>query len=286
MASSADPNAVIQLPRGRPGDLGTLMLELASTGRAIIAELDHRAKAQKKKPDGEASALPDAVPPRVIEALGDMEGARPPLVEALRQSESPDGVTPEQRSLDVRLDAGWRCVRLTYELGEQRATLRGDVSAAAQCRDDAKRTLPDGLSFISTIGRDEYTLSDRHLGVLEGDLAARFRALPGGAALMTDLRATHDAYGKAFYITAAAPVAVAEAPGVGDAAAEAASATREYIAAVVGTVRRADPRTRALADRLLAPLANYGRAVAPPAPVADADPSGPRPPTPPVEPTG
>lgn len=273
MATTADPNEVIQLPRLRPGDLGTLMLELASTARATITHLEALAKPSKKRPstgdETADAALPAAVPERVIEALGDLETARPTLVDALRAGGVSTTLTPGQRALDTKMNAAWRCVRLTYELGEQHATALGDDALAERCVKGRARVLPQGIAFISLVGRDEYTMSDRSLGLLEGEQAALFRALPGGAALLREVRAVHDQYGEAFHITVAAPAGKPETPGVARAVTDAAAAAREYIAAVIGSVRRADPRTRALADRLLAPLAHYGRATSAPSETAD-----------------
>ena len=59
MAASANPNDVIQLPRLRPGDLGTLMLELSSTCRGIASALTHAAKAKTRSAD--LAALPDQI---------------------------------------------------------------------------------------------------------------------------------------------------------------------------------------------------------------------------------
>lgn len=280
MATHTDPNEVIQLPRMRPGDLGTLMLELSTTARGVIAEAS-TAKAAAKRHNG---AAPLDVPDRVVEALDDLDAARPPLIDAIRRETPSDTLTPEQRALDLKMNAGWRAVRLTFELGAQRATMAGDEAKAVRCRDAIARVLPDGLSFIAFVGRPEYTPSDMHLGVLEGECAALCRSLPGGAETMRELRAIHDAYGRAFFITAPAPAQTETGPGVGESATEAAAATREYVAAVLGTVRRADPRTRALADRLLSPLANYGRPANPSAPSDDAEKRDPVPSPTPVTP--
>jgi hypothetical protein len=277
MAATANPNDVIQLPRLRAGDLGTLMLELSSTGRGIAARLDEARKA-KKRP-AELAALPDEVPARILEALDDMDQTRPALAEALRKPEADDGLTPAQRAVDRRLDAGWRCVRQTYELGAERAAMRGDDPLATRLREGLKRALPNGLTFISPVGRAQYTESDTLLGVLEGEQRATFSALPEGAALLRDLRGLHDEYGRAFHITVPAPLANDDGPEVAAATKDSADAAREYIAAVIGSVRRADPKTRALAERLLAPLENYGRPVsAPSTPSADEEKSPARPP--------
>lgn len=237
--------------------------------------------------DAAEVALPAVFPDRIVEALGDMEAARPALADALTAAGPVTTLTPAQRALDLQMNASWRCVRLSYELGEQRATMHGDAALAEKLRQGRKRVLPHGIGFISLVGRDEYTISATALGVLEGEQAARFRTLPGGPELLRDLRAVHDAYGAAFHITAAAPAAGPQSPLVAKAVAEAAAATREYVASVVGSVRRADPRTRALADRLLAPLAHYGRTpAAPAAPSGDAV-KGEKTPSPtPDQPTG
>lgn len=281
MAATANPNEVIQLPRLRPGDLGTLMLELSSTGRGIAASLAHAAKS-KKRP-AELAALPDEVPAHVLEALHDMEQTQPALDASLRKPETDDGLTPEQRAIDRKLDSGWRCVRQTWELGAERAMMRGDEGLAQRLRDGLKRVLPGGLSFIAPIGRDEFTESALHIGVLEGEQRALFVTLPDGDGLLREIRALHDAYGKAFFITVPMPVSADVTPAVSDAVRDSAESTREYIASVVGIVRRSNPRTRALAERLLAPLANYGRAVTapaavPPAPPEDPTDGAPRPP--------
>jgi hypothetical protein len=279
MAVTSDPNEVIRLPRLRPGDLATLMLELASTAHATLRLVADAAKPAKKKHpagDTDAPALPAAFPDRIVEALADMEAARPALASALTAAGPITTLTAAQRALDLQMNASWRCVRLTYELGEQRAGMHGDEALAQRLRQARKRVLPHGIAFISLVGRDEYTLSDTALGVLEGEQSALLRTLPGGAELLRDLRSVHDQYGAAFHITAAAPTAGPESPVVAKAVTEAAAATREFVASVVGTVRRADPRTRALADRLLAPVAHYGRTpAAPPAAAASGDKSPP-----------
>ena len=64
MAASANPNDVIQLPRLRPGDLGTLMLELSSTCRGIASALTHAAKAKTRSAD--LAALPDQIDFRAL----------------------------------------------------------------------------------------------------------------------------------------------------------------------------------------------------------------------------
>lgn len=291
MAASADPTDVIQLPRLRPGDLATLLVELAATARGLAAALDAHHKAPRKKgaaatvPD-DLAELPDAVPARVLEALADMEAARPPLAEALSRPEATDRLTPAQRAMDARMNASWRCVRLTLERGAERAAMGGDEALATRCRDAVKRLFPEGLAFIAFVGRPEYTASETCLGVIDRDLADLFAALPDGAALVRDVRAVHDEYGRAFYITAPAPARSDEGPGVAATTTAAAEAAKEYVAAVLGSVRRADPKTRALAARLLGPIANYGRPASPAAPPRAEPEPPPAPPTPPVDPSG
>jgi hypothetical protein len=286
MAATADPNEVIQLPRLRPGDLGTLMLELASTAHATVESLNPGVKqAKKKHAPADDSPLPAAVPARITEALADLEAARPGLVDALKSAGPATTLTAAQRALDLKMNASWRCVRLAYELGEQLANARGDEALAERCRQGRKRVLPQGIGFISLVGRDEYTVSDAALGVLEGEQAGLFRTLPSGAELLREVRHVHDQYGVAFHITAASPATKPETALVAKAVAEAAAATREYVAAVVGSVRRADRRTRALADRLLAPLANYGRTPAVPAAPSEEAAKGEKTPSAPLDPT-
>jgi hypothetical protein len=114
----------------------------------------------------------------------------------------------------------------------------------------------EGLGFANAKVEVEYERSERKIAAVQkAHLAREFEAL-GGKVFWTKLLAAHAAEGQAAHLTTAAPLALA-VMSQQDAKLAAQNAVREYVAAVIGTVRASKPATQTLADKLLLPLTEW-----------------------------
>ncbi len=162
------------------------------------------------------------------------------------------------------------------------------LGAFAALPDDADPRVPaakklygmlfgEGLGFVNTRIEVEWAQSDRKIhAVADARLVKEFDAL-GGRVFWTNVTSAHEREGRVAHLTTATPDAGPE-PNQLERMLAAQDAIREYVAHVIGTVRRSKPATQVVADALLRPLATWTDAASTPAKPADA-------PAPPAAPT-
>lgn len=159
-------------------------------------------------------------------------------------------------ALDVELDASWAA--FSGLVGAfLRAPFDGD---AASARDAARRLqsaiFTDGLRFIQLPYKLEWAESQVRLDLLdEPGLATDVEAI-GGAPFIALVRVKHKAYGDAQGLSKEAPAAL-DTADVRSRLDQFSSALRAYVVKVSATVEDDDDASRALADRLLAPIASW-----------------------------
>ena len=154
-------------------------------------------------------------------------------------------------------------------------------TTAGSVLDDAFK---DGLEFLKIAPQDEWQEAEVRLAILEDKGYREAIAKLGGKPFLDELDFAHNAYGKALGITEVKPVV--ESPAIRDALDDLRHELRAYVLAVSSQVKRKEPATQALADRLLAPLIHWKEGASSPADddlVAPEDPTA-NPPAPkPVE---
>ncbi|AKF09478.1 hypothetical protein [Sandaracinus amylolyticus] len=168
---------------------------------------------------------------------------------------------------DRALDHAWGLVRdwlgAFHGLGD-------DAPRASEIAELHRFLFGEGLGFLTFKYHAEWTASQLRVDALRARRNEELVRALGGGLFLDRLLAAHARYGEVLGITASAPVAndtkVREAlDGVLD-------AIREYVVAVVSTVRRDRPATAERADRLLRPVREWestprpaATSVAPPA---------------------
>jgi hypothetical protein len=188
------------------------------------------------------------------EALADVGEALAKLGEATR-GRLPTGADdgPRVKLADMAVDAAWSA---TYEwLGawSKLPHAAGAKTAATLLA----RLFPNKRGFLRLKVVKEWAESEARLTLIaEQGLEASFTEL-GGAAFLTDLRATHAAYGEALGITKAAEVAPDDVERLGDALTALIDALRGYVLQASAMARKADPASGALVDRLLLPITSW-----------------------------
>ncbi len=134
----------------------------------------------------------------------------------------------------------------------------------------------EGLGFANAKVEVEWMQSDKKIAaVAKAHLTKQFEEL-GGKVFWKRVIAAHEAEGVAAHLTVATQTA--SGPSQHEAAQAAQEAIKEYVAAIIGTVRAKKAETQKVADALLLPLATWTsspRAAAPATP----------PVTPPITPT-
>ena len=241
--SAAD---VIQLPRLQ-----------ASGAMALGGQLISAAKPHKK-----------VLSKSIAKALGAFDAQHVMLTDAIRDQVLPDpvgGVDTVQ--LDRNLDGCWSGLNdfltaFTKLPGKPQAVEAASLQAAV---------LPGGLKFILLTYELEWSESEIRLQRIEKNkLDDRIEAL-GGGVFLESIKSAHAAYGKALGMTApTTPGAIA--PSIREPLDAFAAALRTYIVKVMGHVEDDEPETKALVDKLLAPLAAWDIGPAPKAPAAVAAP--------------
>jgi hypothetical protein len=113
----------------------------------------------------------------------------------------------------------------------------------------------DGLSFLTVRPHDEWQEAEIRARLLVEKGHDKTIEQLGGKAFLDEITSAHKAYGKALGITVAklAP----ESPAIRVARDNALDVIRSYVLRVAALVRKSDPQTEALAQRLLAPLVNW-----------------------------
>lgn len=128
---------------------------------------------------------------------------------------------------------------------------------AAEAAEIRSALLPDGLAFLSYAFVLEWTESElRMQRMRKAGLDARIEAL-GGGVFLEALAEAHAAYGKGLGMTAPGADPAPAAPGLREPLDGFTEALRDYVLKVRGMVDPKDPESRALSDRLIAPLASW-----------------------------
>lgn len=169
-----------------------------------------------------------------------------------RKLPNPSEEKVDTRAADRNLDAAWSS---TYGFLNAWAKLPNEPKAATAARLRA-RLFPKGLKFTQIGFKEQWAESNLRLALIDAEgLDATFDAL-GGGPFLDALRLTHEAYGEALGITKAREVAEDE-PGLRAMTAEITGALRDYVLQVTAMVRKSDPNSREIAQKLLAPIDNW-----------------------------
>lgn len=230
MARDFDLNNLIALPQANANQLQVLGQQLEAAAR-----------------DGQGNPL--VLPEAVQVALDDVVVERAALQEVL----APEPDSPEVRALDKLEDnavaalililVAWSRVKGQLPEGELAAGLAAQLGAE------------QGLAFINIKPRDEFGVVDTKLKAIDAKQLEPQLAQLGLGPLLAHLRDVHGRYGAALGITQAQP---AEEQGKVRARYEALrEAIKHYVGAVIGSVQRKKPETKALADTLLRPLVSW-----------------------------
>ena len=234
MTRTFSPQDLIQLPK--------------MTAEETYA-LDQQLLAQAK----EAGLLPATVE----EARGEVEATAAILGGELaaRQKGLAPVVDPAvARSADRMVDTAWGATRDWVASWARLAP--ADPALQTHVKAINEGVFPDGLGFLTLPFVAEWTESDTRLKVIaEKGLEGSFHAL-GGTAFLEAIKRAHDAYGKALHITTARPQEAPDA-NVRPAMETNHDAIRDYVTQVMASVKRKEPATAALADRLLKPLTDW-----------------------------
>ncbi|HSN97748.1 MAG TPA: hypothetical protein VLS89_05600, partial [Candidatus Nanopelagicales bacterium] len=159
---------------------------------------------------------------------------------------------PEVRKADRRED---RAVRAIFRLVEAWEELEGEIPQGALGAKIRQRLFgKDKLSFLTLQPRAEWAVVETKLGVIQSEgLEAELDQL-GAMPMLQHLRQVHALYGE---VTGATRAAAPTSPQVRERLDALLDSIKHYVAAVVGSVKRKDPATKALADRVLKPLADW-----------------------------
>ncbi|UJR79178.1 hypothetical protein [Sandaracinus amylolyticus] len=114
----------------------------------------------------------------------------------------------------------------------------------------------DGLSFLTYRFEAEWAESETRLTALRARRNEELVRALGGAPFLDVLFAAHARYGEALGVAGDTAPAPSDAK-IGESRDAMLDALREYVVAVLGTVRRSRPATSERADQLLRPLAEW-----------------------------
>jgi hypothetical protein len=198
----------------------------------------------------------DSLPPLVRKRVTALERARAELSSALarRAPAATDSDAIGQREADQAADAAWSAT-LDFLRGWARLPSRIEERDIAQAL--LAVLYPDGLKFTQLPFKQQWAEAAARIDRIKKEkLSEQFRAL-GGEAFLKQLDATHKAYGAALGITKEKPAPEA-APTLLEPLREVQTALRRYVVAVAASVDEDDEVSAALADKLLAPLRNWG----------------------------
>jgi hypothetical protein len=231
MTRSFTASSLVTLPR----------LTAVSTAR-LMQELLNAAKAERKLP---ASIATDR--DEVAEAYQVLQAE---LAKRLA-AESEDG--PVVRAADMVEDNAFGALSdwlsAWARLPGDRHPESADAAAVLQA------IFPSGLTFLTIRPSDEWQEAEVRMRLIadkgHDDAIARL----GGKPFLDELRIAHKAYGEALGITAVKQAS--ETPALREARDTATDVVRAYVLRVSANVRKKDPESAALAQRLLAPLVNW-----------------------------
>lgn len=126
---------------------------------------------------------------------------------------------------------------------------------AAEAATVLQTVFPDRLSFLSIRPEDEWQEAELRLQMISDKGFDTIINELGGKPFLKELTQAHEAYGKALGITS--PKAQAETPALREARNAGMEAIRDYVLRVSAHVRKKQPETAAMAERLLAPLTTF-----------------------------
>lgn len=230
-----DPHHLVDLPALDSRDAGVIAARLASAAAEVA----------------KAGPLPDYL----SRALARVQVTAHELAETQRDRLAAGGAEPDGdtvRATDLDVDTGWSCLNGFLSAF---ARLPDSVPQAAEGRTLLATLYPDGLRFTRLPTREEWAESEKRLTLIQRDhLAPRIVAL-GGAPFLDYLRTAHAAYGVALGITVEKDVVTA--PLLGDQRRDVLGALRSYVLQVVAYGDRDEGDSKAIAERLLRPLAEW-----------------------------
>lgn len=224
-----DPNDVITLPRLDALEAITLAQALDAAAR-----------------DGTGALI--TLPENVAEAFQDIGTDRAALQDAVGAAAPP----AEVRKVDRRED---RAVRAFYKLLAAWAELAGEIPEGKTGESLLGRLFEgNGLSFLTLPPRSEWAAVETKLKTIDDEGLEPQLGQLGAAPMLALLRQVHVLYGQ---VTGATRAAAPPSPQVRARLDALLDSIRHYVAAVVGSVRRREPATKELADKLLQPLADW-----------------------------
>ena len=147
--------------------------------------------------------------------------------------------------------------------------------ASAEASTVLREVFAGGLAFLAVRPHDEWQEAEIRLRVIADKGHEKTIAQLGGQPFLDHLAVAHKGYGEALGITTVK--AAVETPAIRVARDAAVVVVREYVLRVAALVRKSDPQSEALSQRLLAPIVNWrdvpAKAGAAADPAAPADPS-------------
>jgi hypothetical protein len=250
MNRSYSAGSLVRLPR----------LTAISTAR-LLQELLNAANAERKLP---ASIAADR--DEVAEAYEALQ------IELAKRLAGEGEETPVVRAADAVEDNAFGA--LFDWLGSWTRLPADGHPEAAEAGAVLRDVFPTGLSFLAILPRDEWQEAEVRLRLIADRGHDDTIIKLGGEPFLDELKAAHKAYGEALGITAVKQAP--EAAAVREAQDAGVDAIRAYVLRVSAHVRKRDPQTAELADRLLAPLRTWrdrpARAAASEAPAEPATP--------------
>lgn len=244
MARSVEPSDIISLPRVNAHGAISLAQGLESATR------DEAGKTYKLSEPVKA-------------ALEDMNEDRAALQEALGAPAAP---APVVREADILED---NAVGALVDVLRGWSRVAGQIPQGDVADKLLTRLFSGGLGFLNDKPVEEHAQVDTRLKIIESENLGADIAQLGATPLLSHLKKTHQRYGEVTGATK--PKAAPESPEVRAKLDALLESIRHYVGAVVGSIVRKKPETKALAERLLLPLTTWessrskAKAPAPPA---------------------
>lgn len=230
MARSVDPSDIISLPR------------VNAYGAISLAQA---LEAASRDEDGKPHKLPEAVKA----ALEDMNDDRAALHAAVG---APPAPSPAVREADRLED---NAVGAIADLLRAWARVADQIPQGEAADKLFTRLFSGGLEFLNHKPVEEWAQVQARLQIIESEGLEADLAQLGAKPLLAHLKKTHAAYGEVTGATKARPAP--ESPEVRAKLDALLASIRHYVGAVVGSIVRKKPATRALADQLLLPLTTW-----------------------------
>jgi hypothetical protein len=224
---------VIQLPRLTAAGAMALGVQLAAAAKPVKKELSKG----------------------IARVLGALAASQAALSEALCDQVTPDTEeSADTVQLDRILDGCWSGLNDFLTAFTKLPPGSPEVGEATALQ---AAILAGGLKFILLTYVLEWSESEVRLQrIKKNGFDVRVKAL-GGQVFLDALTKAHQDYGKALGMTTPVATPTETPPSIREALDTFAETLREYIVKVMGSVEPDEPETRALADKLLAPLAAW-----------------------------